>query len=175
MLIIRKKLLYILLIKFLVSLFSFSLLVPSKRAKIVEIPFLHPHSFFNLVHSAAVRRRGGVHKPRRRRRGCSVLEASVLCGVGILLLVGLCARARTWPQTVCKGARRQRPVDSGPRFLPAVLLIFGGPRVAIVCRIFLPCRGGKAERVEGGGRCRHFVSLLWRLAWPLKCSFHSLI
>uniref|UniRef100_A0A8C0M377 RNA-binding protein FUS n=1 Tax=Canis lupus familiaris TaxID=9615 RepID=A0A8C0M377_CANLF len=54
---------------------------------------------------------GDVHKSRRRRRGRSVLEASVLCGVGTLLLAGLCARARTWPPTTIPN---KQPKAMGP-------------------------------------------------------------
>lgn len=75
--------------------------------------FLPPPALPRLVRACAVRRRRDVLKLRRRRRGCSVLQASVLCVVGILLLAWLCARAPTWPQTVGKGARRRR--RTGPR------------------------------------------------------------
>lgn len=49
----------------------------SGRSLVVLLPLL-PH----LEQSSAVRRRGGVHKPRRKPRERSVLEASVLCGFG---------------------------------------------------------------------------------------------
>lgn len=113
---------------------------------------------------------GDVHKSRRRRRGRSVLEASVLCGVGTLLLAGLCARARTWPPTVCKGARRRRRAGLGLRSLPAGLFFFFsflmGPGWRIACRVFSHrCGGKQREGWRGGeGLCRHFVSLLRRLA-----------
>lgn len=104
---------------------------------------------------------GGVHKPRRRRRGCSVLEASVLSGVGILLLAGLCARARTWPQTVCKCARRRWRASPGARKLPVGLLFLGGARAAIACRIFsAPLAGSSGEGWKGEAD----VAILFRSA-----------
>lgn len=49
----------------------------------------------------------------------------MLRGVGISLRVGQCARAPTWPQTVCEGARRQGRADPGPRSRPAAVLCVG--------------------------------------------------
>lgn len=98
-----------------------------------------------------VARRRQAYLRRAREAGLLSPRGVPSQSSGILLLGGLCARARTWLQTVCESARRRWRVPGKPRSLAARLLCFrwacGGGRVWAPA----PLAGSSGKRRGEGG------------------------